>query len=54
MHARTLSNWRSSINIPGLFLPCRILEIYQLVLAAFLFVSPWLFVFAHGPRRIDT
>ena len=31
-----------------------ILEIYQLVLAAFLFVSPWLFAFAHGTLRIDT
>ena len=31
-----------------------ILEIYQLLLAAFLFVSPWLFAFAHGTLRIDT
>jgi hypothetical protein len=31
-----------------------ILEIYQLVLALFLFVSPWLFAFAHGTLRIDT
>jgi SPW repeat len=31
-----------------------ILEIYQLVLAAFLFVSPWLFAFAHGTLRLDT
>jgi|RhiMetdeSRZDD1v2_1073273.scaffolds.fasta_scaffold416526_4 SPW repeat len=31
-----------------------ILEIYQLVLGVFLFVSPWLFAFAHGPLRIDT
>ena len=31
-----------------------ILEIYQLVLAAFLFVSPWLFAFAHGTLRTDT
>ena len=31
-----------------------ILEIYQLALAAFLFVSPWLFAFAHGTLRIDT
>jgi hypothetical protein len=31
-----------------------ILEIYQLVLAMFLFVSPWLFAFAHGTLRIDT
>ena len=30
------------------------LEIYQLVLAVFLFVSPWLFAFAHGTLRIDT
>ena len=26
---------------------------YQLVLAIFLFVSPWLFAFAHGTLRID-
>lgn len=31
-----------------------ILEIYQLVLAAFLFVSPGMFAFAHGTLRIDT
>lgn len=31
-----------------------ILEIYQLVLALFLFVSPWLFAFAHGALRVDT
>ena len=31
-----------------------ILEIYQFLLAAFLFVSPWLFAFAHGTLRIDT
>ena len=31
-----------------------ILEVYQLVLAVFLFVSPWLFAFAHGSLRIDT
>jgi hypothetical protein len=31
-----------------------ILEIYQLALAVFLFVSPWLFAFAHGTLRIDT
>ena len=31
-----------------------ILEVYQLVLAAFLFVSPWLFAFSHGTLRIDT
>ena len=31
-----------------------VLEIYQLVLAIFLFVSPWLFAFAHGTLRIDT
>jgi SPW repeat len=31
-----------------------ILEIYQLVLAMFLFVSPWLLAFAHGALRIDT
>lgn len=31
-----------------------VLEIYQLVLAAFLFVSPWLFAFAHGTLRVDT
>src|SRR5262245_27743191 len=31
-----------------------ILEIYQLVLGVFLFVSPWLFAFAHGTLRIDT
>ena len=31
-----------------------VLGIYQLVLAIFLFVSPWLFAFAHGTLRIDT
>jgi hypothetical protein len=31
-----------------------ILEVYQLVLAIFLFVSPWLFAFAHGTLRVDT
>src|SRR5262245_31203454 len=31
-----------------------ILEIYQLMLAIFLFVSPWLFAFAHGSLRVDT
>jgi SPW repeat len=31
-----------------------ILEVYQLVLAVFLFVSPWLFAFAHGTLRVDT
>lgn len=31
-----------------------ILELYQLVLAIFLFVSPWLFVFANGSLRFDT
>jgi hypothetical protein len=31
-----------------------VLEIYQLVLAVFLFVSPWLFAFAHGTLRVDT
>ena len=31
-----------------------ILEIYQLILAVFLFVSPWLFAFAHATLRIDT
>lgn len=31
-----------------------ILEIYQFVLALFLFISPWLFAFAHGALRIDT
>ena len=31
-----------------------VLEIYQLVLAIFLFVSPWLFAFANGKLRIDT
>src|SRR5262245_2403819 len=30
------------------------LEIYQLVLALFLFISPWLFAFVHGALRIDT
>ena len=30
-----------------------ILNLYQLVLAVFLFVSPWLFAFAHGTIRID-
>lgn len=30
------------------------LEVYQLALAVFLFVSPWLFAFAHGTLRIDT
>ena len=27
---------------------------YQLVLAVFLFGSPWLFAYAHGTLRIDT
>lgn len=31
-----------------------ILEVYQLVLAIFLFVSPWLFAFAHGSLRVGT
>jgi hypothetical protein len=31
-----------------------VLEIYQLVLAIFLFISPWLFAFANGKLRIDT
>ena len=31
-----------------------ILEVYQLALAIFLFVSPWLFAFAHGGLRVDT
>ena len=31
-----------------------ILEVYQLVLAVFLFVSPWLFAFVHGTLRVDT
>jgi hypothetical protein len=31
-----------------------ILDIYQLVLALFLFASPWLFAFAHGSLRADT
>lgn len=31
-----------------------VLEIYQLVLAVFLFVSPWLFAFAHGTLSVDT
>ena len=30
-----------------------ILEVYQLVLAIFLFVSPWLFAFAQGTLRVD-
>jgi hypothetical protein len=30
-----------------------ILEAYQLLLAAFLFASPWLFAFAHGTARVD-
>jgi SPW repeat len=31
-----------------------VLEIYQLVLAVFLFASPWLFAFAQGTLRVDT
>jgi len=31
-----------------------VLKIYQLVLAVFLFASPWLFAFAHGTLRVDT
>jgi hypothetical protein len=31
-----------------------ILDVYQLVLAIFLFMSPWLFAFAHGTLRVDT
>jgi SPW repeat len=31
-----------------------VLEVYQLVLAVFLFVSPWLFAFAHGTLRVGT
>ncbi|MFZ1047338.1 MAG: SPW repeat protein [Pseudolabrys sp.] len=31
-----------------------VLEIYQLVLAIFLFISPWLFAFANSKLRIDT
>ena len=30
------------------------LEIYQLVLAVFLFISPWMFAYAHGTLRVDT
>ncbi len=30
-----------------------ILEVYQLLLAVFLFVSPWLFAFAYRPLRAD-
>jgi hypothetical protein len=30
-----------------------ILNIYNLLLGAFLFVSPWLFAFAHGAAGID-
>jgi hypothetical protein len=31
-----------------------VLKIYQLAIAGFLFVSPWLFAFARGTLRIDT
>jgi hypothetical protein len=31
----------------------RILDVYQLLLGAFLFVSPWLFAFAHGAPSAD-
>jgi hypothetical protein len=33
--------------------PLAVLDIYNLVLGAFVFVSPWLFAFAHGPAGID-
>jgi hypothetical protein len=33
--------------------PLATLDIYNLVLGAFVFVSPWLFAFAHGSAGID-
>jgi|HubBroStandDraft_6_1064221.scaffolds.fasta_scaffold1493424_2 hypothetical protein len=33
--------------------PEAILDVYNLVLGAFLFVSPWLFAFAHGTASLD-
>jgi hypothetical protein len=33
--------------------PEAVLDIYNLVLGVFLFVSPWLFAFAHGTAGID-
>jgi len=31
-----------------------VLDVYQLVLVVFLFVSPWLFAFSHSTLRFDT
>jgi SPW repeat len=39
-----MSKWRNE----------SILDAYNLVLGAFLFVSPWLFAFSYGPARLDT
>jgi hypothetical protein len=33
--------------------PEAILDVYNLALGAFLFVSPWLFAFAHGAAAVD-
>ena len=33
--------------------PEAILDVYKLVLGGFLFVSPWLFAFAHGTAGLD-
>ena len=33
--------------------PAAIIDLYNLMLAAFLFVSPWLFAFAHGVAEMD-
>ena len=44
---RMRGQWRNPRQNAGL-------EIYQLVLAIFLFISPWLFAFANGKLRIDT
>lgn len=43
MSGTKISNWRSE----------SILDIYNLSFAAFLFVSPWLFAYAHQTARID-
>jgi len=47
-------DWKGSKQVMHGQKKTAILEVYQLVLAVFLFVSPWLFAFAHGSLRIDT
>jgi len=47
-------DWKGSKQVMHGQKKSAILEVYQLVLAVFLFVSPWLFAFAHGSLRIDT